>query len=102
MKPEHSKIIEAMDEAWRESESAYRYSEENAGGLTHMRRALRAAAERGWVLAKRPERITTLAEVPPHVQDESMGSCRGAYRHGWSQCLDAIEAITLDEGQDNG
>ena len=64
--------------------------------------ALKAAADRGYALAKLPERITGLAEVPLHVQDDTMGTCRAAYRHGWSQCLDAIETITLDEEQENG
>ena len=70
-------IIEIMEDAL-----------EATGDLTT---ALKAAAERGYVLAKLPERITNLADVPPHVQDDTMGTCRAAYRHGWSQCLDAIE-----------
>lgn len=91
MSPNHSEVIEAMAQAM--------FVTVTDGMREDVKAALRAAAERGWVLAKRPERITMLAEVPPHVQDESMGNCRGAYRHGWSQCLDAIEIIEMEQSE---
>ena len=91
MNREHEELIAAMIEGYW---SACKPSRPNG-----IYGAIRAAADRGYVLAKLPQRITNLADVPPHVQDETMGTCRAAYRHGWSQCLDSIEIIETEESE---
>lgn len=91
MKPDHAEIIEAMARAAFARVTKYTRRD--------MESAVRAAAQQGLVLARLPSRIATLAEVPPHVQEEPMGSCRGAYRQGWKDCLAAIETIDLEESE---
>ena len=79
MNVEHEVVIEAMLKAF--VGSAYANGEPMH---VAMKGALRAAAERGWVLAKMPEK----------AYDDESG------HGGWNACLDAIEAINLEAEND--
>ncbi len=79
MKREHEDLILEM---------AVGMDDGGAGGAVKCRQVidgLQAAAERGYVLAKIPER-----KRQPTAQSEDRIA-------GWNRCLDAIETIDLEE-----